>query len=76
MAPGRYIPTSDAWINQIFNSRQARTFGVVRRSREDVVRYASIHALRREVERRGFHMIRTGNQYVILCHDGVVSIVC
>ncbi len=72
----RAIPTGPAWINQIFTSQQARNDGVVRRSRADTLQYASFAALRLEVRRRGFHMIRTGEQYVIFCHTGELRLVC
>src|SRR5277367_4729227 len=49
----RAIPTGLVWIGQIFASKQARSEGVVRRSRADVLKYASFQALRTEVRKRG-----------------------
>ncbi len=70
------IPRDAPWISKIFEADQAQNEGVVRRSRDDVKKYASFQALRAEVRRRNFHMIRSGNQYVIFCHTGELRIVC
>jgi len=70
------VPRDADWINQIFESDQARNEGVVRRSRDSVKQYASFQALRAEVRRRNFHMIRSGEQYVIFCHTGELRLIC
>ena len=72
----RPIPTGQVWINQIFKAQSVRNGGVVRRSRADVKRYASFRALKEEVLNRGFHLIRTGDQYVVLCHKGELRVIC
>jgi hypothetical protein len=41
-----------------------------------VKKYASFKDLKHEVKRRGFHLLRTGDQYVILCHTGELRIIC
>lgn len=70
------IPSPQVWINQIFSAQAVKNGGVVRRSRDDVKKYASFSMLKAEVLRRGFHLIRTGEQYVILCHKGDMRIFC
>lgn len=70
------IPTAQAWIAQIFDAKQVKSGGVVRRSRADVQKYASFKLLKSEVLKRGFHLIRTGDQYVVLCHKGDIRIFC
>lgn len=72
----RPIPTGQVWINQIFSAQSVRNGGVVRRSRADVKKYASFSALKKEVLNRGFHLIRTGDQYVVLCHKGELRVIC
>ncbi len=69
-------PTGPAWIADIFTAQQVKNGGVVRRSGADFLKYASFAAQRSEVRKRGFHMLRTGDQYVILCHKGELRIVC
>ena len=64
------------WIQQIFDSSSARTGGIVRRSVADVERLASRRELIAAVLARGFHLIRVGNQYVIICtNSGDVEII-
>jgi hypothetical protein len=64
------------WIDQIFSAQAVRNGGVVRRSVWDVKKFASFSQLKREVLKKGFHLIRTGDQYVILCHQGDIRIFC
>lgn len=75
MAP-RKIPAPSVWIGQIFSAKAVKNGGVVRRSRSDVKKFASFHLLKAEVQKRGFHLIRTGDQYVVLCHKGNIRIFC
>ena len=68
--------TTNSWIRQIFDARQARRGGIVRRSLASIAANASIFELKREVKRRGFHMVITGAQAVIFCHEGDLAIAC
>src|SRR5258707_5734 len=57
----------NAWIDQVFNAKSARNMGgIVRRSIKSVHKHASLDDLRKEVKIRGFHMVESGDQYVIL----------
>ena len=73
------IPTralsAHGWISQIFTSQAARGGGIVRRKISSVIEYASIDLLRSEVTRRGFHMVESGEQFVIFCNPGDLKIV-
>jgi len=69
------VPSAHAWISQIFDSQAARSGGIVRRSIASVIDYASIDLLHAEVLRRGFHMVESGDQFVIFCHPGDLKIV-
>jgi len=57
----------DPWIDQIFAARAAVTGGVIRRNVDWVAREIGEERFFLEVRRRGFHLIRAGNQYLILC---------
>ena len=70
------IPGRTQWTMDIFSADQVQAGGVVRRSRADVKKYGSFKLLKTEVLNRGFHLIRTGNQYVVLCHKGHMRIFC
>ena len=64
------IPSKPSWTKQFFGAQSVRNGGVVRRSVSDVKKIMGVSALKAEVRSRGFHLIRTGNQYVVLCHKG------
>ncbi|EEE36644.1 hypothetical protein RKLH11_477 [Rhodobacteraceae bacterium KLH11] len=64
----------EPWIIQLFSSRSARTGAVVRRSVAWVEREVGHKAFQAEVKRRGYHLIRTANQYVVICHNGPIDI--
>ena len=73
----RTIPNSTAWISQVFGAQSANNGGVVRRSVADVKQFGGgLKRLKAEVRQRGYHLIRTGDQYVILCHKGDVRVIC
>ena len=63
-----------AWIAQIFQSQQADNFGIVRRSIDDVARYASFNVLMQAVRERNFHLIESGGQYIIICNPDCLRI--
>ena len=58
------------FINRIFEAKTAKNGGIVRRKIANVAKYASSKFLLKEVEERGFHLIETGDQYVIFCSSG------
>jgi hypothetical protein len=65
-----------AWIDQMFEAA-ASAGGVVRRSKDDVEKYGGgQQQLLAEVRRRDFHLVETGEQYVVLCHKGQLIIHC
>lgn len=58
------------YINQIFDAKAARNGGVVRRKIVHVLKYASFQYLLKEVQERGFHLIETEVDYVVICSTG------
>lgn len=58
------------YINQIFRAKAVENGGIVRRKIVNVEKFASTRHLVKEVETRGFHLIETGDQYVIICNSG------
>lgn len=63
------------WIENIFTAKIATEEGVVRRKKTSVERYATREELIAAVRKRKFHLIETGDQYVIVCNTGAVKIV-
>jgi hypothetical protein len=49
---------------------QIKSFGRRRRKKRSVVKYASFAELSRETKKRGFHLLRNGGQYIIICNKG------
>lgn len=63
------------WIENIFTAKIATEQGIVRRKKTSVNRYASREELIAAVRKRNFHLIETGDQFVIVCNSGAVKIV-
>ena len=57
-------------------SDQATSHGVVRRATRSVEQYASIEEVVAVARDKGFHVIETGDQIVVLCHEGSLIIHC
>ena len=73
MPPNRSNP--DAWIEQIFMTKSARRGGVVRRSISWVDREVGRDRFFSEVRNRGFRLIRTADQFIVICHRGSIELV-
>jgi len=63
-----------AWIDELF-AAQAANGGVVRRARKNV-NNAMLAELIREATSKHFHVIETGDQVVVLCHEGELILHC
>ena len=68
------MKTGKAWIKQWLDAKITKKQGLVRRKKSDVDKYASFDDLLEEVTNRGWHLIETGNQYVVLCNRGAITI--
>lgn len=66
----------DIWLQQIFDSRAARSGGIVRRKVRDVERILGRAAFIAEIQRRGYHLVETSGQFIIFCHNDAVEIIC
>lgn len=58
------------FINDMFRAKAAKSGGIVRRKIANVQKYASFQYLLKEVEARGFHLVETGDQYIVICNPG------
>ena len=63
-------------INEIFRAASANNGNVVRRKIKNIIKDASLRDLLSEVRTRGFHLIETGDQYIIVCNTGELKIHC
>ena len=64
------------WLNQLFSAQQASSGGIVRRNIDDMHKNSSFPVLMAYVKERGFHLIETGDQYVIICNAGFIKLHC
>lgn len=62
----------DYWIDQVFSAKAVARGGVIRRSIKWVDREIGRARFFDHVRRRGFHLIRTADQYIVICHNGAV----
>lgn len=70
------IHTMSRWVDQVFSAAQSRNGGVVRRSLNDVEHFNAYDEIVRRARNKGWHVIETGDQLVVLCHPGDLTIVC
>ena len=63
------------WIDLLFSAEAATSGGVIRRKVAWVEGEIGVGRLIEEVRWRGFHMLRTGDQFVIVCNAGQIQIV-
>jgi hypothetical protein len=68
-----YARTSDpdAWIDLVFSAKAAQG-GVVRRAIGWVATEVGHERFVDEVRRRGFHLLLTQSQYIVICNAGPV----
>lgn len=64
---------ADYWVDQVFSAKQARG-GVVRRAVPWVEREIGRDRFMREVRARGFHLLRAGEQFIVICDPRPVQI--
>ncbi|MEY4985017.1 MAG: hypothetical protein RIR62_3283 [Pseudomonadota bacterium] len=69
----RHTPP-EPWIDEIFAAKTAMKGGVVRRNVDWVRREVGEERFFLEVRRRGFHLMRAGNQYLVICSADPVQI--
>ena len=58
----------------MFSTKSAMRGAVVRRSIAWVEREVGHDRFQKEIRRRGYHLIRTANQYIVICHNGPIDI--
>lgn len=70
----RTRPPNDAWIEQLFSTKAARKGAVVRRSIAWVHREVGRTQFEAEIRKRGYHLIETADQLVVVCHNGPIRL--
>lgn len=67
--------TPERWLHQVLSSKEARTGGVVKRQVRDVERLVGRERFLREVQQRGFQVVRNGRHFVVFCNDAPIHYV-
>ena len=62
----------EVWIDLIFSAKAVADGGVIRRHRRWVDREVGRSRFVEEVRRRGFHLIETTDQLIVVCNRGPV----
>ncbi len=57
----------------MFDAQIVAREGIVRRKKADVEKYASFQELLNRVRNEDYHLIETGDQYVVLCNSGALT---
>lgn len=60
----------------MFGAQSVDKENIVRRKKADVQKYASFSALLNRVRAEQYHLIETGDQYIVICNQGVLKIHC
>lgn len=68
--------TPESWIAEVFSAQAALKGGVIRRNVHWVAREIGRERFVHEVQARGFHLLETGDQWIVLCHRGGVRMIC
>lgn len=74
---GPSVGRMNAWLTQVFTAGQAAVGGVIRRARQDIETYGGgMDPLIDHARQQQWHVIETGDQVVVLCHQGDLRIHC
>ena len=65
--------SADNWIRLMFWAKAADGH-VIRRNIDWIDREVGRDRFMREVRSRGFHLIRTSDQFVVVCHSGPIHL--
>ncbi len=65
-----------AWFAKIFDAKAVARGGVIRRAVRDVEREIGRTVLEAEVQRRGFHLVECGGQFIVICNAGQMRVIC
>ena len=70
------IADPDAWIEEIFSAKAVSKGGVIRRDMTWIDREIDRDRFVSEVRARGFHLVETGGQWIVICNPGFFRVIC
>ncbi len=66
----------DGWIAEIFAAKAVARGGVIRRDLRWIDREIGRDRFVAEVIKRGFHLVETGGQWIVICNRGFFRVIC
>lgn len=63
-------------MDKLFSAKIAKDGGVVRRNKRTADKIIGSELLKKEVIDRGYHMFESGGQYIIICNQGELKVIC
>ena len=68
------LTNPEFWLDQIFSAKAVDCGGVIRRNRRWVEAEIGLRRFEQTVRQRGFHLIEAGQQLVVICHSGPITL--
>lgn len=65
----------EPWIAMVFSAQSVARGGVVRRSAAWVEREVGRDRFVAEVKKRGYHLVETGGQLIVICNAGGLKVI-
>lgn len=63
------------FINSMFDAQIAKSGGIVRRSKKTFEKNKiSLQFLVEAVKKKNFHLIESGDQYIVVCNSGIFKV--
>ncbi len=70
------IADPEGWIEEIFSAKAVSKGGIIRRDLHWIDREIGRERFIAEVRRRGFHLVQTGGQWIVICNSGFFRVIC
>lgn len=74
MYMSRLRNSPQGWLDLIFSAKSTQNGGVVRRNITWIEKEVGRPAFEQAVRDRGFHLIESGHQLIVICHAGDIKL--
>lgn len=68
--------SANSWLSQVFSAQAVARGGIVRRSVTWVDREIGRAQFLAAVRSRGFHLIENGGQFIVICNQSGLRVLC
>ena len=62
------------WCEQVFEAKAVAKGGIVRRQIVDVERQVGRAYVYHQLEKRGFHLVECGTQFIVICNGSALRV--